>query len=629
MANIENGLLKAEEELRLHSEIMKNLAEGVYLIRIDDGIIVYTNPRFEEMFGYDPGELIGKDVAIVNAPTDKPPEVTKEEIMVILSETGEWHGEILNIKKDGTPFWCYANVSHFDHPEYGKVHVSVHTDITARKAAEQKLKESEEKFRELFNNMSSGVAVYEAVENGRDFIFKDFNIAGQKIDNIKKDDLIGKSVLEMFSMVKEFGLFEAFQRVWNTGEPEFHPISQYKDERITRWRKNYVYKLPTGEIVAVYDDVTVQKQAEERLKETLETTKLMLESLPVGIFLIDYDKKIKTVNKVALKLLGIDSEGEILDQYCYNYVCVSEKNICPIIDLNKNADDSERCIINKAGNRIPILKSVIPIKLGSDNLLLEAFLDITPLKEIQSKLEESEKQAHKSYKEANFYKDLFAHDINNILNGIKGASELYLLYDNDSTKMREKNSLINIIKDQVIKGALLVSNVQKLSQLEEGKDVRLKEINAQEIMNKAKKYTQESFQERTINIDEYYFIKKPIVLANELLLDVFENLLNNAVKYNDSSIVKIQTKISRIIKKGKNYFKIEFIDNGIGVMNEKKEIIFKKGYMKEKGTKGMGFGLTLVKKLIKSYNGKIWVEDIVDGDYTQGSNFVILIPEAI
>jgi len=57
--------------------------------------------------------------------------------------------------------------------------------------------------------------------------------------------------------------------------------------------------------------------------------------------------------------------------------------------------------------------------------------------------------------------------------------------------------------------------------------------------------------------------------------------------------------------------------------------IFKKGYMKEKGTKGMGFGLTLVKKLVKSYKGKIWVEDNVEGDYTQGSNFIILIPEAI
>ena len=258
-----------------------------------------------------------------------------------------------------------------------------------------------------------------------------------------------------------------------------------------------------------------------------------------------------------------------------------------------------------------------------------AMIEALLRKRAEENLRKSEDKYRKSYKRAEFYKDLFAHDINNILNGIKGASDLYLLYENDGTKRGEKHSLINIIKDQIIKGTLLVSNVQKLSQIEDGNDIRLKEMDVREFINEAKKYTQESFQERTIKIDEYYFIKKPIILANELLLDVFENILNNAVKYNDSPIVRIQTKISREIENGKKYVKIEFINNGIGVVDKKKEIIFKKGYKKEKGTKGMGFGLTLVKKLIKSYNGKIWVEDNVKGDYTQGSNFVLIIPEVI
>ena len=136
---------KKEEELRLHSAIMLNVNEGIHLVRLNDGMIVYANPAFEKMLGYNSGEMIGKDVAIVNAPTDKTPRETKEEIMGILAETGEWHGEIKNIKKDGTPFWCYANVSVFDHPEYGKVLVSVHTDITERKKAEQSLLKSQKK----------------------------------------------------------------------------------------------------------------------------------------------------------------------------------------------------------------------------------------------------------------------------------------------------------------------------------------------------------------------------------------------------------------------------------------------------------------------------------------------------
>jgi PAS domain-containing protein len=62
------------------------------------------------------------------------------------------------------------------------------------------------------------------------------------------------------------GLFEVFQRVWRTGESEHHPASFYEDHRIAGWRENYVCKLPSGELVSLYKDITEQKQAEEALR---------------------------------------------------------------------------------------------------------------------------------------------------------------------------------------------------------------------------------------------------------------------------------------------------------------------------------------------------------------------------
>jgi len=56
---------KAEEIMRLHSEMVKNMAEGVYIVGLDDVIIKYANPKFEKMFGYNPGEMIGKHASIV------------------------------------------------------------------------------------------------------------------------------------------------------------------------------------------------------------------------------------------------------------------------------------------------------------------------------------------------------------------------------------------------------------------------------------------------------------------------------------------------------------------------------------------------------------------------------------
>ena len=99
------------------------------------------------------------------------------------------------------------------------------------------------------------------------FIFRDFNPAGERIEGVRKEDIIGKRVTEVFPGVKDFGIFKVFQRVWRTGEPEDFPMAIYRDERDSgTWRENRVYKLPSGEIVAVYDDVTERKRAEEELK---------------------------------------------------------------------------------------------------------------------------------------------------------------------------------------------------------------------------------------------------------------------------------------------------------------------------------------------------------------------------
>ena len=152
--------------------------------------------------------------------------------------------------------------------ETGRVGKIIHiaTDITARTKAEESLREGEARYHELVDHMSSGVAVYRAVDDGADFVFRDFNLAGQRIEQTARADVIGRRVTEVFPAVKDFGLFDVLQRVWRTGTPERFPIALYKDERITGWRDNFVYKLPSGEVVSVYDDVTARKQGEQRLE---------------------------------------------------------------------------------------------------------------------------------------------------------------------------------------------------------------------------------------------------------------------------------------------------------------------------------------------------------------------------
>ncbi len=141
---------------RLLAVILTSMFAGVQLVRAADATILYANPRFSEMFGYAPGELEGRPVATLNAPTEQRPEEVARTIITALRTEGFWSGEVENIRKDGTRFWCEANVTAFDHPHYGTVWVTVQQDITARKRAEAELRQSEERLGLVLEATGSG-----------------------------------------------------------------------------------------------------------------------------------------------------------------------------------------------------------------------------------------------------------------------------------------------------------------------------------------------------------------------------------------------------------------------------------------------------------------------------------------
>ncbi|MBW1855849.1 MAG: response regulator [Deltaproteobacteria bacterium] len=128
---------------------------------------------------------------------------------------------------------------------------------------QEKLRESEARFKAVFNNMSSGVVVYEVVNDGEDFFIVDLNKAEQKIGKIKKRKALGKSVFKIFPEIKDSGLKEVFKRVWKTGKPEHRAVTLKNDKKETNWREYYVYRLPSGEIVSIFDDISGKKKAEE------------------------------------------------------------------------------------------------------------------------------------------------------------------------------------------------------------------------------------------------------------------------------------------------------------------------------------------------------------------------------
>jgi PAS domain S-box-containing protein len=189
-------------------------------------------------------------------------------------------------------------------PPEAKLERWIH-NLAESQRTEQALQESETRLHELFNNMGSGVVIYEARDEGEDFVILDLNRAGERISQVERDEVAGRSVLEVFPAVKAFGLFDVLQQVWRTGESQRHPAARYQDERISHWSENYVYRLPSGEIVTVYDDVTEQKRAEEALRESEEKYRTLFKTMVQGVVYQNADGYIFSANPAAERILGL------------------------------------------------------------------------------------------------------------------------------------------------------------------------------------------------------------------------------------------------------------------------------------------------------------------------------------
>ncbi|MBK6899345.1 MAG: PAS domain S-box protein [bacterium] len=177
------------------------------------------------------------------------------------------------------------------------------TDVTRRIEVEAALRQSESRHRGLFDHMWAGVAVYES-DDGESFRFADLNRAGERVDGVRRDQVLGRDVTEVFPGVADFGLLDVLRRVRRTGDPEHHGPACYRDEKLEAWRENNVYRLATGEVVAVYEDVTERVQRERDLR--LKT--FSLDNANDSVFWVTREGRFLDVNATACRYYGYTSE---------------------------------------------------------------------------------------------------------------------------------------------------------------------------------------------------------------------------------------------------------------------------------------------------------------------------------
>jgi PAS domain S-box-containing protein len=615
---------KTKEDELIYSNLLEIIDVGFYSVTLD-GQMLNHNRAHNTILGYDPTESL--DSIDVRQFWQNPKD--RDKYIEHLLKHGFTKDYICHaLKKDGTKIIVELN-SHLikDNSGLPKRIDGTFIDITEKHNLRRKLEESEKKYRDLVNQLPD--LLLEIDLKGK------FTYASPQLYEIfgfPPDEIIGKRFHKFVHPDDIPTAADALKRSFETREEmtvEYRTL--HKDG-------HYVYVsakgrfLENGRFYGVVRDISEKKRMEQKLKESEEKYRLISEAAYDLIGVLNDKFKYEYINENAFQqILGYSSEeliGKSTLEFTHPNDIASTANA--LIDGFKRGEGgAELRFRHKDGQWVWIeAKGKTFIDKDGKFKAIVISRNISERKIAERRLKESEKKYKDAYNRANFYQDLFAHDINNILHIISSSLELISYSLNDSEKSNMIIEAENIINKQVERGAKLVSNVHTLSKLEE-EEIHKHPTEICRLMNNAIEFVKKTYNGKIIKITIECEDEHIIINANELMQGVFENIFLNAIKYNENSEIIISIKVSKIEMDNKNYHKIEFIDNGIGVPDDRKRIIFQQGNRELKGTKGMGLGLSLVKKILKSFNGKIWVEDRVKDDFTQGSNFIILLPEFV
>ena len=636
--------IKSEE---LYLTILKSIGDGVIVTDIDANI-VFMNNIAERLTNWSKSEAIDKPIELVfNIINEETLQSVENPVKKVLRErhvVGLANHSIL-IGKDGNETFIDDSGSMVTDENGNLIGVVlIFRDIGQRRKIEQKLKMKSHNLGERVKELSclyniSRLAQQTNLSIGQFFekIIELIPPAWQypEITCVKiviKEQEFKSKNFSSTRWVQKSDITEHGKIVGNVQVIYLKKMREIDEGPFLKEERNLINTI--SELLGRYfERKEVEKiviNSEKKYKDLSEEMEMILDHIPGLVFYKDAQNHFLRVNKYLADAQNMPKEAligkSLFDLYKKEEAQAYWDDDLEVIRSGNPKLDFEEPWNTPEGDKW-VSTSKIPYKDKDGNVtgIIGISSDITKRKNYEIQLLKSEEKYFVAYNRAEFYKDLFAHDINNILQSIITALDIQDIKFKELKNPKEFIEINNIMKEQVTRGAKLVSNIRKLSLIEE-KEINLQKTNFIHLLQKSINFIKKSFKHQDIEIQVKQEENSQYVKANELLEDVFENILINGVKYIQNPKKELFVRISDEKRNNIEYVRMEFIDNGIGIPDSIKGKIFERSFNEGRSIRGMGLGLSLVKKIIETYSGDVWVENKVEEDHTKGSKFVILIP---
>ena len=389
--NIENALRVSEAKA---NALIKYAPTGIYeldyrtqrFISINDAMSSLTGYTKEELFAIGPGALLEEDSRKIFT-TRTRRQLAGEKI----DDSVEYRVK----KKDGSTLWITLNIAFSaDNPDIALV---IGHDVTERIEAGKKLKESEEKYRELFVNMTEGFALCDMILDGEgkpaDYRVLEANRAWENMTGLSFNQIAGKPLKQMIPGLEQYWV-DSYGKVALTGEPlHLENYNQFTD----RWYDIHAYSPRKGYFVSLVSNITERKKVEEKLKDSQKQLLDIIDGAPNSIFVKDLQGRFITINAQLEKLLGLTRE-EIKGKTDYDIISRDQTDIYRDNDgriaENDKAEEVEEEAELADGKRHYFLANKFPLHdiHGKTYAVASVSTDITDLRRIEKAVRESEEK---------------------------------------------------------------------------------------------------------------------------------------------------------------------------------------------------------------------------------------------
>ncbi|MGA9139164.1 MAG: PAS domain-containing sensor histidine kinase [Methanocella sp.] len=375
-------------------------------------------------------------------------------------------------------------------------------------------------------------------------------------------------------------------------------------------------------IMATIRDISMRKQAEEERLKLARYIRLLLESTDEGIVGVDTRDGCTVINRSALQMLGYTTD-EVIGKDMHKLIHYRKKDGTPCLKedccVYQSVKTGEGCRVSndvfwrKDGTCLPVEYSSYPIvEEGIIKGSVVTFTDITERIRAEQEIQDARRQAE-------LYVDLMGHDINNMnqigIGYLEQALETIKISD-------DEKFFITKPLEALYNSSRLIDNVRKLQAVQEN-IIPLKPVDAGLTLEDViAEFSHVTGREVTIN---YHASARCIVMANDLLKDVFSNIIGNAIKHSQGHLT-IDVGLEHVEDDGKSYCRVTIDDTGPGIPDDLKGRLFARFQRGTTKASGRGLGLYLVKSLVESYKGRVRVEDRIPGDYSKGARFVVELP---